>query len=95
MKEGSETVELTFNADGTWCMKSPRAEDKGRFRIDVRKVPCGIDLVSVEGTGPTYSLYDLKPGESLRVGKAGKSPAERPATLDEGAAMQFTRKQQP
>ena len=94
VKEGGETAELTFNADGTWRMKSPGAEDKGRFRIDVRKVPCGIDLLSMEGAGPTYSLYDLKPGESLRVGKAGKSPAERPATVDEGAETQFTRKKE-
>lgn len=90
--EGGETVRLTLAADGNWRMISPGWEDKGRFRIDVRKVPCGLDLLSSEGNGPTYSLYDLKPGASLRFGKAGKTPGERPAALGEPGEMQFTRK---
>ena len=91
IKEGKEAAELTITADGTWRMKSPGGEDKGRFRIDVTKTPCTLDLLSTEGQGPTYTLYELKPGESLRLGRAGKTPAERPAEFGPGDAL-FTRK---
>ena len=93
-KEGGETVTLTLATDGTYALKSEDDIDKGRFRIDVSKVPCGIDLLSSAGNGPTYSLYDLKSGESLRFGKAGKTAEERPAALGEPGETQFTRKKQ-
>lgn len=90
-KDGSETVTLTFNADGEWTMKVADFTDKGRFRIDVSKLPLAIDLLSSEGTGVKYSIIEFTE-EGLRTGKAGNKPEERPKAFDDASARTFRKK---
>ena len=82
-KDGREDLALTFSADGSYSMKVGDFTDKGRFRIDVRKVPVGIDLLSTEGAGVKYSIMEFTAEGSLKVGKAGKKPEERPAAFED------------
>ncbi len=91
IKEGGKTATLIIKTDGTFRIVTPEGEDKGRFRIDVSKVPCRIDLLSTEGKGPTHSIYEIKPADSLRLGRAGKTPAECPTAFGDGDTV-FTRK---
>jgi hypothetical protein len=90
-QDGGQTMSLTFSADGVYTMKVADLTDKGRFRIDVSKVPCGIDLLSSEGTGVKYSIFEMN-AAGLRVGKAGKNPDERPQAFDDISARTFKRK---
>jgi hypothetical protein len=90
-KDGGQTMTLTFSTDGTYAMKVAEISDKGRFRIDVTKVPLGIDLLSSEGAGVKYSIFELN-AEGLRVGKAGKNPDERPQAFDDISARTFKKK---
>jgi hypothetical protein len=89
-KDGRETVTLTFSPDATWTMKVADFTDKGRFRIDVRQLPLAIDLLSTEGTGVKYSIFDFTT-EGLVTGKAAKNPDERPAAFEDASARIFKR----
>jgi hypothetical protein len=82
-RDGGERIELTLTADGTYRFKVAGEVDKGRFRIDVSKVPCVIDWLSTEGAGPKFTIYELTPDKSLRFGRAGASAAERPKAFEE------------
>jgi hypothetical protein len=92
-KDGGETVTLTFAADGAFTMKAGDFTDKGRFRIDVSKVPCAMDLLSSEGSGVKYSIYEITTEGQLRVGKAAKNPEDRQAAFDDISARSFKRKE--
>jgi len=82
-KDGRETVTLTFTTDGNYTMKVADYTDKGRFRIDVSKLPAGIDLLSSEGNAILYSIYQMTPDGDLQVGKAGRTAGERPVAFDD------------
>jgi uncharacterized protein (TIGR03067 family) len=72
---------VTFTADGTYTTTEGSDTDKGRFRIDVSKVPCKIDMISTEGNGARFGLYEMKDG-TLRFSSAKRTAAERPGDLD-------------
>jgi uncharacterized protein (TIGR03067 family) len=80
---------VTLSADGTFTMSEGGESDRGRFRIDVSKVPCKIDIVSTEGGGPSYGLYELK-GDTLKFSRVKRRPEERPADFE--GAVEFVRK---
>lgn len=92
-KDGSETVSITFAANGTYSMKVASFTDKGRFRIDVTKLPIAVDLLSSEGAGVKYSIFEFTADGHLRVGTAPVHEAERPTKFDDSSAKTYTRKE--
>ncbi len=92
-KDGGQTMTLTFTAEGAWSMKVAEVVvDKGRFRIDVSKVPLAVDLLSTEGTGVKYSIFEITPEGSLRTGRAAGNPEERPVKFEDASSRVFKRK---
>ncbi len=80
---------VTMTADGKYTMEEGSARESGRFRIDVSKAPCGIDLLPDDGSAPRYGIYEIKDGK-LRFGMAKRKPEERVA--DFTGAAEFVRK---
>ncbi len=80
---------VTLTADGKYTMEEGSERETGRFRIDVSRVPCGIDLRPDNGTAPRYGVYEIKDGR-LRFGMARKTAGERVG--DFTGAAEFVRK---
>lgn len=82
---------VTFTADGSYTMSEGSDTDKGRFRIDVSKSPCKIDMISTEGNGPRFGVYEMKDG-TLRFSRAKRTPEERPVDFE--GVTEFVRKKE-
>jgi uncharacterized protein (TIGR03067 family) len=85
---GSKST-VTFSADGSFIMSEGGESDKGRFRIDVSKSPTKMDIISSEGGGPSYGIYELR-GDTLKVSRVKRNPDERPTDFE--GALEFVRK---
>jgi uncharacterized protein (TIGR03067 family) len=80
---------VTLTTDGKYVMEEGGEKQTGRFRIDVSKAPCGIDLLPDDGSAPRYSIYEIAEGK-LRFGMAKGKREERVA--DFANASEFVRK---
>jgi hypothetical protein len=94
-KQGKVSVAITFAADGTYTIKTDEFTDKGRFRIDVSKVPCALDLLSGEGLGPKYGLYEITAKGELRLGNGSRKAEDRPKNFEGPGTLEFRRKETP
>jgi len=72
---------LTFSKDGRYTVAEGSTKLSGRYRIDVTSVPCKMDLLPDDGTGPTYGLYEIKDGK-LRISAGRKKAEERETKLE-------------
>jgi hypothetical protein len=88
-KDGAGTVTLTIATGGDYTMKVAGFTDKGRFSINVTKVPIAIDLLSSEGAGVKYSIVGFTGDGQLRVGSATANPEERETKFDDLSAKTY------
>jgi hypothetical protein len=91
-KQGKVSAAISFTADGKYTIKTDEFTDQGSFRIDVSKVPCALDLLSSEGLGPKYGIYEITAEGKLKLGHGPMKVEERPKNFDSPGTMEFIRR---
>lgn len=92
MKAARAPATLTLTKDGTYEIKTHELSDKGRFRIDVTRPPFALDLLSSEGRGPQFGIYEVSADGKLRLSNGSRSAEERPKDFTGPGTQELTRK---
>jgi hypothetical protein len=87
--KAGENGTITFKPGGTYVIEAEGEKESGRFRIDVTRVPCTIDMLKDDGTPPVFAIFEIKDGR-LRLGRT--KPSEKERVKDFAGADELVRK---